>query len=85
MNDPNGLVFADGRYRVFVQYSRSSPEYKAIGWARLSSDDLLSWTWDGSVIPPDVSGLAYSGSIAQVDGTLVAHLTRHQPDAEQQF
>ncbi len=85
INDPNGLVFADGRYRLFMQHSAVGPDYKDIGWARMSSDDLLHWEWDGQVIPPDASGLAYSGSIAGKGGRLTATLTRHAPPIQKQY
>ncbi len=84
-NDPNGLVFADGMYRLFLQHSSAAPDFKAIGWARLSSDDLLHWVWDGPVIPPDASGLAYSGSVLRQGEALTAYLTRHAPPFQQQY
>lgn len=82
INDPNGLIFAGGQWRMFVQHSAAAPDYKAIGWARLSSVDLLHWTWDGPVIPPNDRGKAYSGSIVAEGEVLAAYLTRH--DGEQQ-
>lgn len=84
-NDPNGLVFIDGRYRLFTQHSASAPDYKEIGWSRLSSDDLLHWEWDGCVISPDESGLAYSGSVSAERGNLTVYLTRHNPLEQRQF
>ncbi len=77
LNDPNGLVFAEGRYRLFAQHACDAPAFKAIGWARFSSDDLLDWTFDGPVIPPADGIWAYSGSIPGVDARLGAFLTRH--------
>lgn len=77
LNDPNGLAFVDGQWRLFVQHSAAAPDFKAIGWARLSSPDLLHWSWDGPVIAPDQLGQAYSGSITSEDGALSAYLTRH--------
>ena len=76
-NDPNGLVFADGAWRLFVQHSAAGSEFREVGWARLSSADLLHWTWDGPVIAPDTLGQAYSGSVVVNDGGLTACLTRH--------
>ena len=76
-NDPNGLVFADGAWRMFVQHSAAAPDFGAIGWGRLSSADLLRWTWEGPVIAPDPLGQAYSGSIVAEDDSLRAYLTRH--------
>ena len=83
-NDPNGLVFADGAWRLFVQHSAAAPEFREIGWARLSSADLLHWIWDGPVIEPDSLGLAYSGSVVASGGGLTAYLTRYDGDCQRQ-
>ena len=83
-NDPNGLVFADGAWRLFVQHSAAAPEFREIGWARLSSLDLLHWTRDGPVIPPDSLGQAYSGSVVAGEDSLTAYLTRHDGECQRQ-
>ena len=84
INDPNGLIFAGGQWRLFVQHSDAAPDYKAIGWARFSSADLLHWAWDGPVIPPNDLGQAYSGSIVEEEGGLAAYLTRHDGGVQRQ-
>ena len=77
-NDPNGLIFVGGRYRLFAQASASAPDFKTIGWGRWSSDDLLRWDWEGLALPP-VDGIsAYSGSVTRAD-PFEAFLTRHDP------
>lgn len=83
-NDPNGLVFAYGAWRLFVQHSAAAPDFGEIGWARLSSADLLHWNWDGPVIPPDSLGQAYSGSVVANDEALTAFLTRHDGAVQRQ-
>ena len=84
INDPNGLIFRGGQWRLFVQHSAAAPDYKSIGWARLSSPDLLNWTWDGEVIAPNALGQAYSGSLALEDGELAAYLTRYDGSLQRQ-
>jgi fructan beta-fructosidase len=84
LNDPNGLAFIDGQWRLFVQHSAAAPDFRAIGWARLSSPDLLHWSWDGPVIAPDALGQAYSGSITCENGDLAAYLTRHDGTVQRQ-
>ena len=83
-NDPNGLVFADGAWRLFVQHSAAASDFGEIGWARLSSADLLHWSRDGPVILPDSLGQAYSGSVVADDGILTAYLTRHDGAVQRQ-
>lgn len=86
INDPNGLVFMDGQWRLFVQHSAISPDNRETGWARLSSPNLLTWTWDGQVIAPDHTGQAFSGSVVAGEGAcLSAFLTRHIEGRQRQF
>ena len=85
INDPNGLIYTGGRYRLFAQHSAEGPDFKRIGWARWSSDDLLHWDWDGCVIAPDATGLAYSGSVTADGDALTAFLTRHAPPVQRQY
>ena len=86
INDPNGLVYAAGRYRLFVQHRADAPHFVVTGWARLSSDDLLHWEWDGEVLAASDEGFAYSGSIvagtASCDRILEAWHTRHRADGD---
>ena len=90
INDPNGLIFAGGRYRLFVQHRVDAPDFAITGWGRFSSDDLLQWQWDGEVLPASNDGFAYSGSIIATPGggDVEAWHTRHRPAAtprERQF
>ena len=85
INDPNGLIYTGGRYRLFAQHSAEGPDFKRIGWARWSSDDLLHWHSDGPVIASDATGLAYSGSVLSQGDTLTAFLTRHAPPVQRQY
>ena len=77
LNDPNGLVHAGGLWRLFVQHRADAPVFRTTGWARLSSPDLLAWTWDGPVIAPAGDDWAYSGSVTRDGGGLVATHTVH--------
>lgn len=75
-------MFADGRYRLFVQHRSDAPAFQATGWARFSSDDLLQWEWDGPVLPPTPDDWAYSGSLVSDGmGRLEAHHTLHAAGA----
>lgn len=72
-NDPNGLVHAGGRWRLFVQHRADKPAFRECGWARLSSDDLLHWDWDGPVLPPAPARWAYSGCVEPAAGAAGLH------------
>ncbi len=82
-NDPNGLIFAGGRYHLFAQASTDAPAFKAIGWGSWSSDDLLHWEWDGFAIPPMGDVSAYSGSVTRA-APFEAFITRHDPSGPMQ-
>ena len=84
INDPNALLHANGAYRLFVQHRRDAPAFRETGWARLSSPDLLRWTFDGAVIPPDGEDWAYSGSVYASGGALTAVHTLHTAGSERQ-
>lgn len=84
INDPNALVYADGAYRLFVQHRGDGPRFRATGWARFSSSDLVRWTFDGVVLPPQGEEWMYSGSVTAKDHELTAFHTLHRAGREQQ-
>ena len=64
LNDPNGLIYHQGTYHAFYQYSPVHPT-RAVFWRYATSDDLTHWQDHGTVIAPtdwfDKDG-CYSGS-----------------------
>ena len=75
LNDPNGLCYFKGRYHVFFQYSPFEAEGGLKFWGHYSSEDMVSWKYEGVPLLPDSPGDChgvYSGS-ALVDGE-VMHL-----------
>lgn len=73
LNDPNGLCWYKGRYHVFFQYSPFDVEGGLKLWGHYSSEDLVSWRYEGVPLYPDSSydchGV-YSGSAIVEDEKL---------------
>lgn len=62
MNDPNGLVYYDGKYHMFYQHHGFGTVWEEIGWGHAVSTDLLHWTHLPEALWPDQYGTIYSGS-----------------------
>lgn len=91
INDPNGMVYADGVWHLYYQYNPSGPDWGNISWGHATSPDLFHWTEQPVAIEPDNLGYIYSGS-AVVDtantagfgeNAIIAMYTSHG-DHEQQ-
>lgn len=61
LNDPNGLVFADGVYHVFHQFNYN---ISACSWAHYASTDLVHWEERPVGLWHDEMGSMHSGSAA---------------------
>lgn len=62
MNDPNGLVYADGTYHLYFQYNPFQVVWNNMSWGHAVSKDLLHWEQLDTVLYPDEHGTMFSGS-----------------------
>lgn len=94
INDPNGLVYSEGRWHLFAQYHPNSNDWGPMHWCHAVSVDLVNWERLPVALTPDELGMIFSGSAVidhenrsgfGVGGTapMVAMFTHHG-DHEQQ-
>ena len=79
MNDPCGLVYADGRYHLYYQHFPGATFWGPMHWGHAASPDLVTWTHEPVALAPDPElGMAFTGSALHDDrGRLRALLTHH--------
>ncbi|NHN42708.1 glycoside hydrolase family 32 protein [Halorubellus sp. JP-L1] len=82
MNDPNGMAYVDGRYHLFYQAGKDRRR-----WDHATSEDLLTWTHEGTKVPDDGFQAYSGGAVVDVEdrcgfgeNALVAMFTGHHDD-----
>lgn len=73
INDPNGLVYHDGKYHLFFQYNPVDVDWGNLNWGHAESSDLVHWTERPIALRMGPDGEIYSGS-AVVDSCNVSGL-----------
>lgn len=92
MNDPNGMVYLNGKYHLFFQYNPDSTVWGPMHWAHAISKDMIHWEEQPIALYPDSLGTIFSGSaVIDKDNTagfgknaMVAIFTHHNKKIEDQ-
>ncbi len=62
INDPNGLIYLDGKYHMFYQHNPCENKWGNMHWGHAISDDMIHWEETDVALFPDKSGAMFSGS-----------------------
>lgn len=79
INDPNGLIFIDGKYHLFYQHNPCEPRWGNMHWGHAVSSDMIHWEETDIALFPDKTGTMFSGSAIADEKNLLGKQTGALP------
>ena len=79
INDPNGMVYLNGKYHLFYQHFPLAPHWGPMHWGHAVSEDLLHWKHLPIALYPDELGCIFSGSCVYDEENLSGLGTEEKP------
>ena len=61
-NDPNGLVYMDGKYHLFFQFNPFGDQWGHMSWGHSISSDLVHWKEERVALPEEKGVMIFTGS-----------------------
>ena len=62
LNDPNGMMYYDGEYHLFLQHNPKGNHWGNMTWGHAVSTDMMCWTQINHAILPYGGGTIFSGT-----------------------
>ncbi len=62
MNDPNGMVYHNGKYHLYYQHNPYGSQWGNLSWGHAISEDLIKWEHQQEGLTPDSIGAIFSGT-----------------------
>ncbi|HYO81328.1 MAG TPA: glycoside hydrolase family 32 protein [Bryobacteraceae bacterium] len=84
MNDPNGLLYADGEYHLFYQYNPFGNKWGHMSWGHAVSSDLFHWRHLPVALREENGIMIFSGSAVTDGSRMVAIYTGHTKERQHQ-
>lgn len=87
MNDPNGFIYAFGKYHLFYQHHPYSALWGPMHWGHFTSDDLVVWRDEPVALAPDMpydDAGCFSGSSLEKENRLYVMYTSVSNDRQTQ-
>ena len=68
INDPNGLIYHDGKYHLFFQHNPFENKWGHMSWGHAISNDLINWEELAVAIPEQTDHAIFRCDCANLFG-----------------